>query len=130
MYRYLKTIWKRIKGYFTSPPIIEAELPSSKETTFLSTDYAYEFIEDFPSFVEQEKIYIIGENNYYWALVFLCPCGCSEKIQLNVLDEASPYWKFSVNDDVITIKPSIWRNSGCKSHFFIDRGNVSWAKDE
>jgi hypothetical protein len=49
-----------------------------------------------------------------------CPCGCAAIIQLNLIPGVSPCWSISEN----TIKPSINRIVGCKSHFSIINGIV------
>jgi hypothetical protein len=49
-----------------------------------------------------------------------CPCGCAEVIKLNLIPGTHPGWSISEN----TIKPSINRTLGCKSHFSIINGIV------
>jgi hypothetical protein len=49
-----------------------------------------------------------------------CPCGCNSQIVLNLIPGVMPCWSISEN----TIKPSIQRIVGCKSHFSIIKGIV------
>lgn len=87
------------------------------------------FIEDLPQNIKTKAIYIVGTKQYPWQAALKCPCGCGALIQLNLLSESRPCWKFKVNTiKKITISPSIWREIGCKSHFFIHSGKIKWAK--
>jgi len=58
---------------------------------------------------------------------FLCPCGCGDVIRLNLSDKERPCWALQFIDDIPTIRPSINKLSGCKSHFFIRDGKVVWC---
>jgi hypothetical protein len=94
-----------------------------KEFTFQSTT-------DTPLSIEKNVIYIIGEKRYKWLAVLICPCGCSDQIQLNLLQEGNPCWKVIKHwDKSVSIFPSIWRTIGCKSHFTIRKGTVSWVQE-
>lgn len=58
--------------------------------------------------------------------VFFCPCGCGEKISLNLLTQARPSWRVRVEGQgTVSIWPSIWRLSGCRSHFWIRSNQVT-----
>ena len=47
-------------------------------------------VEDVPAEVINNRIYLVGEQNI-WLIVFRCPCGCAETIQLNTLDTDDPF---------------------------------------
>ncbi|MCW3110416.1 MAG: hypothetical protein JWQ09_4922 [Segetibacter sp.] len=83
---------------------------------------------DVPDAALEKRIYIVGEPNYPWLATFKCPCGCKKTIQLNLLEGASPQWSYTIKKRKITIKPSVWRTGGCKSHFFIRDGKIRWVK--
>lgn len=84
--------------------------------------------EDLPEKISKKEIYILGECFDPWALAFTCPCGCKSIIQLNLLREAKPRWEFNLyKNKKITVKPSVWRKVGCRSHFFIRKGRIVWA---
>lgn len=124
--KYLKKLYQWFIGLFIgqSTPSIDGGFIASVKTDI----FKHNFVDDFPEDIVEKKVYIVGENNFYWVLVFKCPCGCSKTINLNLLKDASPNWKFTIGEDnLITIRPSIWRNTGCKSHFFITEGSIIWA---
>ena len=57
-----------------------------------------------------------------------CPCGCGETLHLRFAGERRPRW--SVVADWLgraTVKPSVWRSTGCKSHFILTKGRIHWV---
>lgn len=73
-------------------------------------------------------VYVEGEDGEAWVAAFLCPCGCSEVIQLNLLPEQRPRWALTEHDDAtVTLHPSVNRRVGCRSHFFLRAGLVDWC---
>ena len=64
-----------------------------------------------------------GEKAYY--AMFKCPCGCGEDIYLNLIPDTRPCWLYNLHDDQsVSLQPSINRQVGCKSHFWMRAGNV------
>ena len=101
-----------------------------KLTKWFEKKHTFLYVEDIPENVKDKVVYIVGERKHPWLIIFKCPCGCNNLIQLNLLKEASPCWKFQIsNKEKITIYPSIWRITGCKSHFFIRKSKIEWAWD-
>lgn len=83
---------------------------------------------DEPKVIKNKKLYIIQDGQIADTLIFQCPCGCKERIYLNLLPDAKPRWRYEVSKNKrVTIFPSIWRKKGCGSHFFIRNSNVIWA---
>ena len=88
-------------------------------------------VEDLPVTLEPRRVYLVGENEYLWYAVMICPCGCEEMLYLNLLPEQRPCWRIDYCADVpISIQPSIWRVTGCHSHFFVKGGKIEWCFDE
>lgn len=89
------------------------------------------FVEDLPDLIEKKTIYVLGEGNYLWSAAMICPCGCGELIQLSLHEEGRPRWRLVTNDDkTVSLTPSIWRNNGCRSHFFLKHGRIEWCKND
>lgn len=83
---------------------------------------------DIPSQRNPHTVYIIGIKGNEWLAVLTCPCGCESKILLNLLQEERPCWKWRVNDrGEVTLSPSVWRKVGCRSHFVLRDGLISWC---
>ena len=65
-----------------------------------------------------------------WAL-FRCPCGCNDVVTLSLQKRHRPFWRLAVGSKGRPfLAPSVWRNVGCGSHFWIQDGVVVWALDE
>lgn len=64
-----------------------------------------------------------------WSM-FLCPCGCRSVITLPLQPAKRPHWAFRKSKAGRPIlHPSIWRDVGCLSHFFLEDGRVYWCRD-
>jgi hypothetical protein len=90
--------------------------------------YRVERVEDLPDAPKANLLYIAGEGEHIWAAALLCPCGCGEPIQLNLLKAASPRW--TVHQDaagIPSLRPSVWRRKGCRSHFILRHGKIVWC---
>lgn len=82
-----------------------------------------------PETAQPGTIHIVGEPRRAWALVFKCPCGCGDDIWLNLLKGHTQQWRYRVKHNKVTIRPSINRVVGCRSHFIITKGEIEWCKD-
>jgi hypothetical protein len=86
------------------------------------------FVDEFPDSLRPRAIYVASEPSHPWAASMLCPCGCGEVIQLNLLPQVRPCWQVQAHEDgTVSITPSVWRQKGCGSHFFVRRGRIDWC---
>ena len=85
-------------------------------------------VDDIPEKCKKGIIYIVDEDNPWYA-VLECPCGCNEIIRLCLQDNVSPSWKLKRHkiDGTVSLKPSVCRTTGCRSHFFISKGKIDWC---
>jgi hypothetical protein len=134
--RILNSLLQFLSGFFKKhwgrPPKHIPEKNSPKKDSVIKGNeiiYSADSIDDLPDVVEDGIIYIIGENGYKWAAAFKCPCGCMSVIQLNLLTGGKNCWNIEFNkSNEVSIKPSINRIRGCRSHFFIINGKVRWDR--
>src|ERR1700749_957153 len=92
----------------------------AKVAGLIQPEYIIKYSDELPEIIRDNTIYIVGDSKEPWVIAFNCPCRCKKVIQLNLLQDVTPSWKYSVTKKgKITISPSIWRTVGCKSHFFI-----------
>lgn len=88
-----------------------------------------ERVEDLPDQPDPFVLYIAGSGNNAWAASMVCPCGCKETIELNLLQQIRPRWELTENaNGTVTLHPSVWRNSGCQSHFILSEGTIHWCQ--
>lgn len=87
-------------------------------------------VRELPSPLRLRTVYIVLEGKQKLHAAFICPCGCTATILLNLIRDTDPYWKIRTGKvQGVSISPSIWRTSGCRSHFFIRRGKIIWARE-
>lgn len=95
-----------------------------------SAPFATLLVEDLPDDLLPRTIYLAGEGGHLWCAAMLCPCGCGDVIQLNLLEAVRPYWRVrELPDGTISIEPSVWRRKGCRCHFFVRGGLIEWCRD-
>src|SRR5262245_17096273 len=82
-------------------------------------------VKEMPDEPNERIVYIYRSGGAAWGLGFLCPCGCEEVIELNLITQTRPCWKIQTKwDTTPTIHPSVWRKVGCRSHFWIRDGII------
>jgi hypothetical protein len=57
-------------------------------------------------------------------LVLGCPCGCGEVLPINLDERAGDAWRLYQGPRGASLYPSVWRETGCESHFIIWRGEI------
>jgi hypothetical protein len=58
-------------------------------------------------------------------LLLSCPCGCGEELPINLDSRAGPAWRLYKNAKLgVSVYPSVWRDTGCGSHFIIWRDSI------
>ncbi|WP_425388026.1 DUF6527 family protein [Arenimonas malthae] len=77
-----------------------------------------------------DTVYVVrGHEKLKWAL-FFCPCRCGVVICLSLQSVHEPHWRLTTGDlGRPTLFPSVWRDQGCLSHFFVRDGRIHWALD-
>lgn len=86
--------------------------------------------EELPDKLDTHKIYVVGEDDFLWFAAMICPCGCTELLYMNLMSDQRPRWNlFEHEYGTVSLYPSIWRKVGCKSHFWVRRGEIVWYRD-
>jgi len=83
----------------------------------------HKFVEFIPEKIEEGVLYISIE---YCTAVHKCICGCGNE----VVTPLSPTdWELIFNGKTVSLSPSIgnW-NFECKSHYFITRNRIHYAR--
>lgn len=90
--------------------------------------YTIKLLNDYPGKVCPDTLYVIGTKRHPQYAIFLCPCGCSQPIELNLNATSSPVWKLKWHTlGTVSLVPSIQRNIGCRSHFFLRKSKICWC---
>ena len=121
--------WYWLRSFFISNTSVLSNEDNCATESNKGIDYHFKIINEVQEDFTHKCVYILNEGYIDEALYFICPCGCDSIIELNLLEDSKPLWKYNIDNKKITISPSVWRKIGCKSHFFIRTGKVHWAKD-
>ena len=61
------------------------------------------------------------------SLVMACPDGCGELLTINLDARAGKAWRVYGSQVELSLFPSVWRQTGCKSHFILWRSKIYWC---
>ncbi|MDB5744204.1 MAG: hypothetical protein JWR68_2519 [Polaromonas sp.] len=61
------------------------------------------------------------------SLVMACPDGCGELLTINLDARAGKAWRAYGSQEVLSLFPSVWRETGCKSHFILWQSKIYWC---
>jgi Family of unknown function (DUF6527) len=57
-----------------------------------------------------------------------CPCGCRDVLVANLDLRAGPAWRIYRRGKAISLFPSYWRDTKCKSHFILWKNHIYWCE--
>jgi hypothetical protein len=81
-----------------------------------------QFVDTFPAQLQPGVLYVSAT---YSTAAHLCGCGCGEE----VITPLSPTRWVLTFDGAVSLRPSVGNWSlPCRSHYFIDRGHIRWAR--
>jgi len=83
----------------------------------------HEFVDCIPETLAEGTLYV---SIKFKTVVHKCPCGCGNEI---VTPLSPAEWELSFNGDSVSLHPSVGNWSlPCRSHYWITKGNVRWAR--
>lgn len=83
-----------------------------------------ELPENLPSY----NLAVAREDGTLWSAGLICPCGCGRRLEVMLLPGVKPRWDLTIGvSGLPTLHPSIWVNTGCRSHFFLRDGQIIWS---
>lgn len=104
-------LWRRIKEYL---------LPA-RRVRLVDGDQA-------PASFPSRGLVLLRDGGEDWSVMMNCPCGCGQRIELPLLEEAMPRWSLRIDGrQRPTLHPSVWLREGCRSHFLVRAGKVIWV---
>jgi hypothetical protein len=73
------------------------------------------------------SLYVVGGSQPKW-IVMSCPCGCGERIDVNLMRTRRPTWQLSLQGGQVSLHPSLWvPKERCGSHFIIRNSRITWV---
>lgn len=61
------------------------------------------------------------------SIAMACPDGCGDQLTINLDERAGPAWRHYVDGQSVSLFPSVWRDTGCGSHFIVWRSKIYWC---
>jgi len=58
------------------------------------------------------------------SIVMACPCGCGDHLTINLDPRSGPAWRLIQRRGKLTLYPSVWRESRCRSHFVVWQNEI------
>jgi len=81
-----------------------------------------------PASLTGRGVVVACEEGELWSAGLRCPCGCGDVLELALIEEAQPRWSLQVDRrGRPSLSPSVWRRTGCRSHFWLHEGRVRWC---
>jgi len=81
-----------------------------------------------PEKLHRKNLTLARDDGEDWSVAFKCPCGCEKRIELMLIEEVKPNWALSIDEkNRPTLIPSVWLQTGCKSHFWVRKGKINWC---
>ncbi|MDQ0133722.1 hypothetical protein J2T08_001623 [Neorhizobium galegae] len=82
-----------------------------------------------PDVLPARDLVLTRDDGDDWSVGMRCPCGCGERIEMMILEGTLPRWDISINEvGRPSLHPSVWRKSGCRSHFWVREGRILWCE--
>jgi hypothetical protein len=81
-----------------------------------------------PEKLPRRDIVLARDGDEDWCVGLRCPCGCGRTIELLVVEGVAPRWDLRTDARGLpTLKPSVFLQTGCRSHFWLRRGRIEWC---
>jgi hypothetical protein len=77
--------------------------------------------------LQSGNVFVTVFRGYERLAIFRCPCGCGAVIKLNLDARLGKAWRLIRQGNVVSLRPSVWLDSGCESHFIVWRSRVWFA---
>jgi hypothetical protein len=61
------------------------------------------------------------------SIAMACPDGCGENLTINLDPATGAAWRLYRRRRGLSLFPSVWRDTGCESHFIIWNNGILWC---
>ena len=84
---------------------------------------------DADTLMERSGDFVLVNRGVLRSFVIRCPDGCGETLTINLDARTDKAWRFYRKRNQISIFPSVWRDTGCGSHFIIWNHVIVWCDE-
>jgi hypothetical protein len=70
---------------------------------------------------------VLVERGVPRSLVIQCPDGCGDILTINLDRRTAKAWRFFRRRNQASLFPSVWRDTGCGSHFIVWNHMIIWC---
>lgn len=70
---------------------------------------------------------VLVERGVQRSMVMRCPDGCGDILTINLDPRTAKAWRFYRRRNQVSLFPSVWRDTGCGSHFIVWNHAVIWC---
>lgn len=71
--------------------------------------------------------FVLVERAVLRSFVMACPDGCGDALTINLDPRTDKAWRYYKKRNQISVFPSVWRDTGCGSHFIIWNHTIVWC---
>lgn len=82
------------------------------------------------SLLERPGDFVLVHRGIPRSCVLLCPDGCGDKLTINLDPRTDKAWRFYRKRNQVSVFPSVWRDTGCMSHFILWNHSIVWCDDD
>lgn len=73
---------------------------------------------------------VLVDRGVLRSFVIRCPDDCGETLTINLDPRTDKAWRYYKKRNQVSIFPSVWRDTGCESHFIIWNHCIVWCDDK
>lgn len=79
--------------------------------------------------LDQPGATVLVHRGVLRSLVMACPDGCGEVLTVNLDSRGGPAWRLFERAGKLSLYPSVWKATGCESHFILWRSQIHWCNE-
>jgi hypothetical protein len=80
------------------------------------------------TFLERAGDAVLVHRGVARSVAIACPDGCGEELTINVDRRSGPAWRYYLDGSrQLSLYPSVWRDTGCGSHFIVWHSKIYWC---
>jgi hypothetical protein len=79
------------------------------------------------SLLKEPGMAVLVRRGVLRSLVIACPDNCGEVLTVNLDARTGPAWRLTNDKRGTSLYPSVWRETGCRSHFIVWRNRIYWC---